>query len=89
MDSVIRNSIQLLYIAAHPNIRIFITHCGKMSSMEAVYRAVPIVGIPFFLDQKINARNFVTRGLGVQLDYSTLTKESVLTAVREVLNNDR
>lgn len=76
-------------ILAHPNIRMFITHCGMMSSMEAAYRGVPIVGIPFFLDQKVNAKKFVKRGLGVQLDYNTLTKETVLTAVREVLNNDR
>jgi UDP:flavonoid glycosyltransferase YjiC (YdhE family) len=67
----------------------FITHCGMMSSMEAAYRGVPIVGIPFILDQKVNARKFVKRGLGVLLYYDTLTKESVLTAVREILNNDR
>jgi glucuronosyltransferase len=78
-----------LDVTAHPNIRMFITHCGKMSSIEAVYRGIPVVGIPFFLDQKVNARKLVTRGLGVQLDYNTLTKETVLTAVREVLYNDR
>ncbi|PNF21497.1 UDP-glucuronosyltransferase 2B31 [Cryptotermes secundus] len=75
-------------ILAHPNIRMFITHCGMMSSVEAAYRGVPIVGIPFFLDQKVNAMKFVKRGLGVQLHYDKLTKESVLTAVREILNND-
>jgi UDP:flavonoid glycosyltransferase YjiC (YdhE family) len=47
------------------------------------------VGIPFFLDQRLNARKFVKRGLGVQLHYDTLTKESILTAVREILDNDR
>jgi UDP:flavonoid glycosyltransferase YjiC (YdhE family) len=57
--------------------------------MEAAYRGVPIVGIPFFLDQKANARKFVKRGLGVQLNYYTLTKENFLTAMREILNNDR
>jgi glucuronosyltransferase len=57
--------------------------------MEAVYRGVPIVGIPFFMDQKLNARKLVTRGLGVQLDYNTLTKETVLAAVRELLYNNR
>jgi UDP:flavonoid glycosyltransferase YjiC (YdhE family) len=57
--------------------------------MEAAYRGIPIVGIPFFMDQRVNAKKFVKRGLGIQLDYNTLTKETVLTAVREILNNDR
>ena len=60
-----------------------------MSSVEAAYRGVPIVGMPFFLDQEANVHKFVAKGLGVKLDYRTLTKESILSAVREILNNDR
>lgn len=67
----------------------FITHGGKMSSLEAVYRGVPVVGMPFLFDQKANVEKFLAKGLGVKLDYSTLTKESILSAVREILNNDR
>jgi glucuronosyltransferase len=65
------------------------THGGRMSITEAAYRGVPLVGIPFFLDQKANVQKFLAKGLGVKLDYSTLTKESILSAVREILNNDR
>jgi len=65
------------------------THGGKMSSIEAAYRGVPVVGIPFFMDQKANVQKFLAKGLGVKLDYTTLTKESILSAVREILNNDR
>jgi len=67
----------------------FITHGGKMSGLEAVYRGVPVVGMPFLFDQKANVEKFLAKGLGVKLDYSTLTKESILSAVREILNNDR
>jgi glucuronosyltransferase len=67
----------------------FITHCGRMSSIEAAYRGVPVVGIPFFFDQHPNLQRFLAKGLGVKLDYRTLTKESILSAVRESLNNDR
>jgi glucuronosyltransferase len=59
-----------------------------MSSIEAAYRGVPIVGMPFLLDQESNVQKFVAKGLGVKLDYRTLTKESILSAVREILNND-
>jgi len=65
------------------------THGGRMSSIEAAYRGVPIVGIPFFMDQNTNVQKFLGKGLGVKLDYSTLTQESILSAVKEVLNNDR
>jgi glucuronosyltransferase len=60
-----------------------------MSSIETVYRGVPVVGIPFFLDQEANAKNFLAKGLGVKLDYATLTKQSILSAVTEILKNDR
>jgi Glycosyl transferases, related to UDP-glucuronosyltransferase len=60
-----------------------------MSSIEAVYRGVPVVGMPIFFDQNANIKKFLAKGLGVKLDYRTLTKESVLSAVREILNNDR
>lgn len=76
-------------VAAHPNIRVFISHCGKMSSIEASYRGVPVVGIPFFLDQRLNLRDLVNKGVGVELDYKSITKENILAALREVLNNDR
>jgi glucuronosyltransferase len=67
----------------------FITHCGKMSTIEAAYRGVPVVGIPFFFDQHANLKKLIVKGLGVKLDYRTLTKESILSAVREILHNDR
>jgi len=60
-----------------------------MSSIEAAYRGVPIVGMPFFLDQNANVQKFLAKGLGVKLEQSTLTKESILSAVREILDNDR
>jgi UDP:flavonoid glycosyltransferase YjiC (YdhE family) len=60
-----------------------------MSSLEASYRGVPIVGVPFFLDQRVNLQNFVSKGAGVELDFKSLTKETVAAALREVLSNDR
>ncbi|XP_069693600.1 UDP-glycosyltransferase UGT5-like isoform X1 [Periplaneta americana] len=75
-------------VLAHSNIKAFISHGGLMSTMEATYRAVPVVGVPFFLDQQNNIKKLVSKGVGVHLDYRTLTKQSILTALREVLQND-
>ncbi|XP_069693335.1 UDP-glucosyltransferase 2-like [Periplaneta americana] len=74
-------------ILAHPNIRMFISHCGKMSTSETMYRGVPIVGVPFFVDQLFNMQKLIRKGMGVHLDQETMTKESILKAIREILNN--
>lgn len=78
-----------LLFTAHPNVCLFITHAGMLSSQEAVYHGVPVVGIPFLADQFSNIFKLSTRGVGVQLDYHTLSKQSILNAVHTVLGNHR
>lgn len=76
-------------LLAHPNVRLFITHAGLLSTQEAVYHGVPIVGIPFYLDQPINVHKAVTHGAGVKLLFSQINKETVLQAIRTVIYNRR
>jgi hypothetical protein len=45
-------------ILMHPNVKLFITHGGLLSTTEAAYAAVPVLGIPVFGDQKVNMRAF-------------------------------
>jgi glucuronosyltransferase len=60
-----------------------------MGTMEAVYSGVPMVGIPLFGDQFHNVKNFEDEGILVRLDYTSITKENVLKALRKVLENPR
>ena len=60
-----------------------------MGTMEAVYSGVPMVGIPLFGDQFHNMKNYEDEGIAVRLDYTSITKERVLKALREVLENPR
>jgi glucuronosyltransferase len=60
-----------------------------MGTQEAVYFGVPMVGIPFVFDQKLNIHNYVSKGVAVMLDYRHITVEGVMDACNEVLNGPR
>ncbi|XP_066994908.2 UDP-glycosyltransferase UGT5 [Anabrus simplex] len=76
-------------ILAHPNIKLFITHGGLLSTLETIYHGVPIVGIPVFGDQQMNMVRAETAGFGILVEYSNLTTESLHWAVTEVLQQPR
>ncbi|XP_017464666.1 PREDICTED: UDP-glucuronosyltransferase 2C1-like isoform X1 [Rhagoletis zephyria] len=76
-------------ILAHPNVKLFITHGGMGSVVEAQYHGVPIVGIPLFGDQPSNMANVERSGFGLSVDYTTLSEESLNNAIQEVLNNPK
>jgi glucuronosyltransferase len=72
-------------ILAHENVRLFITHGGLLGVTEAVVHGVPILAIPMFGDQKMNAANAVARGYGLQLDAENLTREKISKTLNELL----
>lgn len=74
-------------LLAHPNIRLFISHCGLGSITESLFHGVPILGIPFIYDQHINARKIAEEGWSVHLPYDNITTESFTAAVNEMLTN--
>lgn len=76
-------------ILAHPNIRLFITHGGLLGGTEAIYYGKPLVTIPIFGDQKLNAARSVDSGYGVRVDYNNLTESSLSWGLHEVLNNKK
>ncbi|XP_063220952.1 UDP-glycosyltransferase UGT5-like [Bacillus rossius redtenbacheri] len=76
-----------LEILSHPNVKAFVTHGGLMGTMEAAYFGVPMVAIPLFGDQFFNVRSYVEKGIAVKLDYGAINKNTVMTALKTVLEN--
>lgn len=74
-------------ILAHPKVKLFVTHGGLLGGTEAIYYAKPLVVMPIFGDQKMNAVRTVSNGFGVRVDYSNLTEASFTWALNEVLSN--
>nr|XP_022903896.1 UDP-glucuronosyltransferase 1-7C-like [Onthophagus taurus] len=74
-------------ILAHPNTKLFITHCGGLSTQETIIRGVPVIGIPLFFDQYSQAGKIQSINGGVVLKYWELTTENVYNSILEVLSN--
>lgn len=76
-------------VLGHRNVRLFITHGGLLSSMEAIYFGVPIIGIPIYGDQYMNVAKAVVSGYGLLLPFDKLTEQSLSSAVETILTTER
>ncbi|XP_025268342.1 UDP-glucuronosyltransferase 2B19-like [Camponotus floridanus] len=75
-------------ILSHKNVKAIWTHGGLLSTQEAIWKGVPIIGMPFFIDQKYNIALLINKGVAVQLDINTLSTESILDAFEKILYNE-
>ena len=73
----------------HANTRLFVSHCGLSSTMEAAHNAVPVVAMPMCTDGFQNALKLTRAGMAFSLDFKTLTEDSLESAIWEVLNDPR
>lgn len=78
-----------MYVAAHGNVKAFITHGGLMSMQEAIFHGVPLLAIPIYGDQMLNVKRAVLGGYGVLLNLNNITKHSTLWALDKVLHDTR
>lgn len=63
------------------------THGGLLSTFEALYHGIPMIGFPLFGDQFTNVQHLVKKGMSISLDYKTLKEESLMEALNAVLYN--
>lgn len=76
-------------VLAHSNVKLFISHCGLGSTVEAKHHAVPVVALPVFADQETNANIIVSEGWALKLDLKTLNEEDLVKAISEIIENPK
>lgn len=76
-------------ILAHPNVKVFITHGGLLSTMESLYYGKPIVVIPVFGDQNLNMQVAMRANFGEGVPYEKLNSENLKSALLKVLKDPK
>jgi len=74
-------------ILAHPNLKVFVTHGGLLSTMEAIYHGTLLVGTPIANDQKPNLKRVENNNIGKMLKWGELSTEVLVDAINTVLND--
>ncbi|VVC43591.1 Hypothetical protein CINCED_3A007776 [Cinara cedri] len=74
-------------ILLHPNVKLFISHGGISGVYEAVDAGVPVLGFPMFFDQPRNIEHLVDSGMAISMDLFSVTKDKLLNAINEMVNN--
>ncbi|GAB2299671.1 hypothetical protein Dimus_033730 [Dionaea muscipula] len=75
-----------LEVLAHPAVGGFWTHSGWNSTLESICEGVPMICLPMFADQMINAR-YVTDvwGIGIRLEGKKLERGEIETVIRRFM----
>ncbi len=60
-------------VLAHPNVRVFVSHCGINSVYESMTAGTPVVGIPMLSDQRDMAVRIADAGVGLWVDKTRFT----------------
>ncbi|XP_028134383.2 UDP-glycosyltransferase UGT5-like [Diabrotica virgifera virgifera] len=76
-------------ILAHPNVKLFITHGGLLSLTESIHYGVPVLVLPVFGDQKMNAARVENEGYGIKIPFSQINEERFTNALNKLLNDNK
>ena len=74
-------------VLAHPKLKVFITHAGQSSFQESLCHQKPVVAIPVFGDQPINAKEAERLGFGISHSYLELDEKKLFEDLDKVLHD--
>lgn len=78
-----------MFVAGHPNVKLFISHGGLLGTQEAVACGVPMLVIPLYADQALNGRAMSDRGVARIMQLTNIDKHSWRESVSDILNDPR
>ncbi|GBP42150.1 UDP-glucuronosyltransferase 2B15 [Eumeta japonica] len=78
--------VSSLDIISNPKTVLFITHGGKLSTIETIHYGVPVIGIPIFGDQFANMDQAVHKGYGIKVDYEEDLAKPLKATLDEMLS---
>lgn len=73
-------------LLANQNVRLFITHGGFNSVLEAVYHGKPMIVLPIDVDQPANAVAVAAKGYGIHLDLIEFTAQQLLESINKIVS---
>ena len=74
-------------LLGHPNLKVFVTHGGLGSLVEAIYHKAVIVGIPFSADQRPNLLRAERNGYARMLEWEDLTSANLINGIKDAMND--
>jgi MGT family glycosyltransferase len=82
---VLAPSVSQLAVLARS--RVFVTHGGMNSTMEAMASDVPLVVVPQMIEQEVTADRVVELDLGRRVDAADITAERLAAVVKDVVHD--
>lgn len=76
-------------ILGHPSLRLFITHGGLLSTQEATYHGVPLLGLPVYLDQHYNMGQVQQQGWGRVLQWEDISYDTLRNHILHLISNTK
>lgn len=76
-------------MTGHPNVKLFISHGGLLGTQEAVACGVPMLMVPLYADQALNARAMADRGVAQIVTLKNTDKDTWRRKLRVLLTDQR
>ncbi|XP_045479825.1 UDP-glycosyltransferase UGT5-like [Harmonia axyridis] len=86
---IISNWLPQNDIFAHKNVKLFISHGGLFSTMEAVYHGLPVMAISVFAEQKLNGKRAESNGFARHVPFKELTEENFSELLDDLLKDPK
>lgn len=79
----------IFFSLAHPNVRAFLGHGGTNGVYECLFHGVPVVGMPLFGDHYDAMTRVHAKGIGIYINWKSVTEDSLMNAISQVIDNPK